>query len=100
MPRAKATFQQKPTFPSKGKDEKDHPLKEIQNKVPLTDDVQRELRRRNLCFTCQESWAPGHICEVGKTHYIEVFSDDEEEEEEEPEGGHSTGIVGDDPPPP
>ena len=57
------------------------------------------MRRRKLCFTCQESGAPGHRCAVGKAHYIEVFSDDEEEEEEEPERVSSTGTVGDDPPP-
>ena len=39
LPRAKETFQQKPFFPSKGKDEKAHPSKESQNKVPLSDDI-------------------------------------------------------------
>ena len=58
------------------------------------------MRRRNIGFTCKESWALGHICAAGKAHYIEVFSDDEEDEEEEPEGGHSVVIVGDYPPPP
>ena len=58
------------------------------------------MRRRKLCFTCQESWELGHGCAGGKAHYIEVFSDDEEEEEEEPEGGHSGEIAGGDPPPP
>ena len=57
------------------------------------------MRRRKLCFTCQESWAPGHRCVAWKAHYIEVFSNDEEEEEEELEGGHSVGIAGEDPPP-
>ena len=56
------------------------------------------MRRRKLCFTCQESWAPRHNCAAEKAHYIEVFSDDEEEEEEEQERGHSDGIAGDDPP--
>ena len=100
LPRAKETFQQKPTFPSNGKYEKAHLSKQGQNKVPLSDDVRRDLRRRKLCFTCQESWAPGHRFAAGKAHYIKVFSDDEEEEEEEPEGGHITGIAGEDPPPP
>jgi len=57
------------------------------------------LRRRKLCFTCQESWAPRNICAVGKAHYIKVFSHDEEDEEEEPEGGHNAGITGEDTPP-
>ena len=43
-----------------------------------------------MCFTYQESWAPGHRCVVGKEHYIEVFSDDEEEEEDEPRRSHGT----------
>ena len=37
--REKETFQQNPTFPSKGKDDKAPPSKESQNKVPLSDDV-------------------------------------------------------------
>ena len=37
--RAKETFQQKPTFPSKEKYEKAHPSKEGQNEVLLSDDV-------------------------------------------------------------
>ena len=58
------------------------------------------MRRRKLCFTCQELWAPGHTCAAGKAHYIMVFSNDVEEEEEEIERGHIAGIEGDDPPPP
>ena len=63
-------------------------------KKPLSDDVQKYLRRRKLCFTCQESWAPRHRCVAGKA------SDDEEEEDEEIERGHDAGITGDYPPPP
>ena len=55
LPKAKATFQQKPTFLSRGKYEKAPFSKESQNKVPLSDDVQRDLRRRKLCFTWKES---------------------------------------------
>ena len=82
LSKVKATFQHKPSFPSKGKEEKDPFLKESQNKKPLDDDVQRDVRRRKLCFTCQEPWAPRNQCAAGKAHYIEVFSDSEEEEEE------------------
>ena len=82
LPKAKETFHHKPSFPSKGKDEKAPLSKESQNKKPLDDDVRRDLRRRKLFFTCQESWAPRHRCAVVKVHYIEVFSDDDEEEEE------------------
>ena len=44
-------------------------------KKPHDIDLRRELRRKILCFTFQESWAPGHICATGTTHYIEFFSD-------------------------
>jgi hypothetical protein len=44
--------------------------------------TRRELRRKQLCFTCKEPWEPGHKCMgKGKVHYIEVISDDEEEDE-------------------
>ena len=99
LPKAKVTFQHKPSFPSKGKDEKAPLSKESQNNKPLDDDVQRYLRRRKFCFTFQESWALGHRCAAGKAHYIEVFSDDEEEEEDEPRRGHNTDTTGDEPAP-
>jgi hypothetical protein len=44
--------------------------------------TRRELRRKQLCFTCKEPWDPTHKCMgKGKAHYIEVISDDEEEED-------------------
>ena len=55
LPKAKATFQHKPSFPSKRKEEKAPLSKEGQNKQPLDDDVRRYLRRRKLCFACKES---------------------------------------------
>jgi hypothetical protein len=49
------------------------------------------LRRKKLCFSCKESWVPGHKCvekdKTNKAHYIEVYSDndsDGEEEQQEP----------------
>ena len=41
------------------------------------------MRRKKLCFTCQEPWVPGHRC-VGKVkaHYIEVYSNGDEEDYE------------------
>ena len=69
-------------------------------KKPLNIELRRELRKKRLCFTCQDSWAPGHRCVVGKAHYIEVFSDVEDEEEyEEPRRGHSADNVEGDPSP-
>jgi hypothetical protein len=42
----------------------------------------RELRRKQLYFTCKEPWDPGHKCMgKGKAHYIEMISDDEEAED-------------------
>ena len=42
-----------------------------------------ELKRKKLCFTCQQPWVLGHKCEKGKAHYNEVFSEDGVEGEEE-----------------
>ena len=49
----------------------------------VDDDTRKELRRKKLCFTCQEPWIPGHRCAgKDKAHYIEVYLDSEEEEDE------------------
>ena len=48
---------------------------------------QDELRRKKLCFSCQEPWALGHKCVKGKAHYIEVFSESDEEGIEESDLG-------------
>ena len=48
----------------------------------IDDNTRRELRRKQLCFTCKEPWNPSHKCMgQGQVHYIEVTSDDEEEDE-------------------
>jgi len=57
----------------------------------IDDDVKRELKKKQLCFTCQESWAPGHRCAAGKAHFIEVFSKssgEEDDEDDEKTGRH------------
>jgi hypothetical protein len=47
----------------------------------MDDKTRRELRRKQLCFTCKEPWNPSHKCMGrGQVHYIEVTSDNEEEE--------------------
>ena len=67
-------------------------------KKPLDIEVGREMRNKRICFTFQESWAPGHRCVTGKAHYIEVFSDfEEEDEDDEPRRGHSTNNFEGDP---
>ena len=38
--------------------------------------TRRNLRRKNLCFTCHEPWVLGHRCSGnGKAYYIEAYSD-------------------------
>ena len=49
----------------------------------LDEDARRELKKKRLCFTCQESWAPRHRCAAGKAHFIEVFSESSGEEDED-----------------
>ena len=93
LPKAKANFQHKPSFPSKGKEEKASPSKESTFKKPLDIEVWRDLRKKKLCFNCQEPWVPRHICAAGKAHYIEVFSDLEEDEDDEPRRGHRADNV-------
>jgi hypothetical protein len=42
----------------------------------------RELRRKQLCYTCKEPWNPSHKCMGhGRVHYIEMTSNNEEEED-------------------
>ena len=55
------------------------------------DYARRELKKKQLCFTCQEPWAPGHKCAASKAHFIKVFFDDsrKEDEEDDEEAGDS-----------
>ena len=59
------------------------PPKGNPGRAQIDDDARRELRKKRLCFTCQELWALGHRCATGKAHFIEVFSDESGEEDEE-----------------
>ena len=48
----------------------------------MDENTSRELRRKQLFFTCKEPWNPSHKCMGrGQVHYIEVTSDNEEEED-------------------
>jgi hypothetical protein len=53
----------------------------------LDEETKKELRKKKLCFSCQEPWVPRHRCsgkdKAGKAHYIEVYSDSDNDEEEE-----------------
>jgi hypothetical protein len=51
-------------------------------KGKLDEATRRELRRKQLCYTCKEPWEPRHRCMwKGKIHYIEVISDREDEDD-------------------
>ena len=55
--------------------------RDIPKKTWLDDDTRKNLRRKKLCFTCQEPWVPGQRCSgKAKSHYIEVYLDSEGED--------------------
>ena len=83
LPRTRTPYPQRQGFQSKGKDVRVPPPKGNPGRAQIDDDARRELRKKRLCFTCQEPWAPGHRCAASKAHFIEVFSDDSGEEDEE-----------------
>ena len=78
------------------------PPKGNSRRVQLDNDARRELKKKWLCFTCQEPWAPGHRCASGKAHFIKVFfeSSGEEDDEDDVEAGDSHVVQGPLPPPP
>jgi hypothetical protein len=46
----------------------------------MDENKRRELRRKQVLFTCKEPWDPSHKCMGhGKAHYIEVTFDNEED---------------------
>ena len=102
LPRTRAPIPNRLAFQQRGRDTRDPPPGENQGRGPLDDETRRDLRRKKLCFTCQESWAPGHRCARGKEHDIEVFSNNEEEENTffDMGGDTSIGALGENPPPP
>ena len=61
----------------------------------MDNDTRQDLRRKKLCFTCQEPWIPGHRCSgKGKAYYIEAYSDSEEDEDyQDQEQGETTETV-------
>eukprot|EP00253_Pinus_taeda_P027576 PITA_27576 len=102
LPRTRTPYPQRQTFQSKGRDVRIRPPKGNPGQVQLDDDARRELKKKRLCFTCQEPWAPGHRCAAGKAHVIEVFSESsgEEDDEDDVEAGDSHAVQGPLPPPP
>ena len=91
LPRTWTPYPQRQGFQPKGKDVRVPPPKGNLVWAQIDDDARRELRKKRLCFTCQESWALGHRCAAGKAQFIEVLSDDsgEEDEEDDKEAGDS-----------
>ena len=76
----KNKFPLKTNFPVRDKDRKPF-QQDVPKKTWLDEDTRKELRRKKLCFTCQEPWVPGHRCAgKAKAHYIEVYSDSDEDE--------------------
>ena len=55
----KNRFPPRTNFPIKDKERKPF-QKEWPKKEWMDNDTRQELRRKNLCFTCQEPWVPGH----------------------------------------
>ena len=79
----KTIFPPKSNFPAKFKDER--PFQKGPSGNLMRDNFSKdrdELRRKKLCFSCQQPWVPGHKCAKGKAHYIEVFFLSEYEEED------------------
>jgi hypothetical protein len=71
------------------------PQRDWANKPKLDEETKRELRKKKLCFSCQEPWEPGHICVekdgMGKAHYIEVYSNSDNDADEEVEQAQDQG---------
>jgi hypothetical protein len=92
----KPKFTPRPNFPTKfddrtppqrdgtGQQQRDwagQPQRDWTGRNRMDDATRQDLRRRKLCFSCQEPWVPGHRCAgKAKAHYIEVFSDSGEDD--------------------
>jgi hypothetical protein len=78
----KNRFPARPIIPLRDKDKKPF-QREWPRREKMDEDTRRELRRKKLCFTCQEPWVPGHRCAgKAKAHYIEVYSDSGDDEDD------------------
>jgi transposase InsO family protein len=54
----------------------------VRGRDRMDENTRRDLRRKQLCYTCKEPWNPSHKCMgCGQVHYIEVTSDNEEEDD-------------------
>ena len=66
----------------------------------MENDARQDLRRKKLCFTCQEPWVPGHRCSgKGKDYYIDAYSDNGEDDDYHyQEQGETPGTIKEWPP--
>jgi hypothetical protein len=73
----------KPFTPQGGKKMK-FPQKAWIGKDGMDQETRQEPRRKNLCYSCKESWEMDHRC-MGKSkfHYIEVVSNKEDDNDNE-----------------
>jgi hypothetical protein len=64
-------FTPRPPLSPKGRDQR----VVDKGKGKLDEATKRELRRKQLCYTCKEPWEPRNRCiGKGKIHHIEVLS--------------------------
>jgi hypothetical protein len=92
--KASPNWMNKPTFTLNTK-EIGPPQRDWVGKPKLDELTMRELRKKKLCFSYQEPWAPRHRCtrkdRVGKAYYIEVYSDSDSNEDEVVEQAQDQG---------
>jgi len=83
----KSRFTPKPPIAQKGHDT----IPMDRGKGKLDEATRRDLRSKQLCYTCRDPWQPGHRClGKGKIHYVEVVYDSEEEADDEDDGAIHT----------
>jgi hypothetical protein len=88
-PAVKTKFIPRPPLDNGGRDQRSpinqggrDPKGFDKGRVRIDDNTRRELRRKQLFFTCKEPWNPSHKCMGrGQVHYIDVTLENEEEDE-------------------
>jgi hypothetical protein len=85
-PATKPTFVPRPPLNIEGRDQRPpmnpggrDPRRFDRGRGSMDENTIRELRRKQLCYTCKDPWNPSHKCMGGQVHYIEVTSDNEED---------------------
>jgi hypothetical protein len=96
-PAAKPKFVPRPPLNSGGRDQRPpmnqggrDPKGLDRGRGRVDENTRRELRQKQLCFTCKEPWNPTHKCMGrGQVHYIEVTSDNERDRPDTEHGGRN-----------